>query len=223
VNNVRWRIAGDEVVSCNCAWGCPCQFNGLPTNGRCEGVAAFEIHEGHFGEVGLGGVRFARIYSWPASIPEGNGTRLTIIDDRAAADQRSALVALDSAKHGGLYFEIFASVCPNLLEPIFAPLEIATNRGKRRAQVIILMSWRLAWSRSPAPLAVSRIAPGSCFPTVLNSRRQRWATLSASRLRCRANSRCVTKIATRSLTLSIGATGGGRSCQISFGGAFRRV
>jgi hypothetical protein len=137
VNNVRWRIAGDEVVSCNCAWGCPCQFNALPTNGRCEGVAAFEIHEGHFGEVGLGGVRFARIYSWPASIPEGNGTRLTIIDDRAAADQRSALVALDSAKHGGLYFEIFASVCPNLLEPIFAPLEIAINRGKRRAQVII--------------------------------------------------------------------------------------
>jgi hypothetical protein len=137
VNNFRWRIAGDEVVSCNCAWGCPCQFNALPTNGRCEGVAAFEIHEGHFGEVGLGGVRFARIYSWPASIPEGNGTRLTIIDDRAAADQRSALVALDSAKHGGLYFEIFASVCPNLLEPIFAPLEIAINRGKRRAQVII--------------------------------------------------------------------------------------
>ena len=137
MNNVRWRIAGDEVVSCNCAWGCPCQFNALPTNGRCEGVAAFEIHEGHFVEVGLDGVRFARIYSWPASIPEGNGTRLTIIDDRTAADQRAALVALDSAKHGGLYFEIFASVCPNLLQPIFAPLQIAINRGKRRAQVMI--------------------------------------------------------------------------------------
>jgi hypothetical protein len=137
MSNVRWRIAGDEVVSCNCAWGCPCQFNALPTNGRCEGVTAFEIHEGHFGDVRLDGVRFARIYSWPASIPEGNGTRLTIIDDRSAADQRAALVALDSAKHGGRYFKIFASVCPNLLEPIFAPLEIATNRAKRRAQVII--------------------------------------------------------------------------------------
>ena len=125
MSNVRWRIAGDEVVSCNCAWGCPCQLNALPTNRRCEGVTAFETHEGHFGDVRLDGVRFARIYSWPASIPEGNGTRLTIIDDRAAVDQRAALVALDSAKRGGRYFKIFASVCPNLLEPIFAPLEIA--------------------------------------------------------------------------------------------------
>ncbi|HEY2525401.1 MAG TPA: DUF1326 domain-containing protein [Candidatus Binataceae bacterium] len=137
MNNVKWRIAGDEIVSCNCAWGCPCQFNALPTNGRCEGVAAFEVHEGNFGDVRLDGVRFARIYSWPASIPEGNGTRLSIIDDRATTDQRAALIALDSAKHGGLYFEIFASVCPNLLEPIFAPLEIVINRGKRRAQVTI--------------------------------------------------------------------------------------
>lgn len=137
MNNVKWRIAGDEIVSCNCAWGCPCQFNALPTNGRCEGVAAFEIHGGNFGDVRLDGVRFARIYSWPASIPEGNGTRLSIIDERASTDQRAALIALDSAKHGGLYFEIFASVCPNLLDPIFAPLEIASNRGKRRAQVTI--------------------------------------------------------------------------------------
>ena len=137
MNNVKWRIAGDEIVSCNCAWGCPCQFNALPTNGRCEGVAVFEVHEGNFGDVRLDGVRFARIYSWPASIPEGNGTRLSIIDDRASTDQRAALIALDSAKHGGLYFEIFASVCPNLLDPIFAPLQIATNRTKRRAQVTI--------------------------------------------------------------------------------------
>jgi hypothetical protein len=135
--NIRWRIAGDEVVSCNCAWGCPCQFNALPTQGRCEGVCAFEIQEGHFGKVRLDGVRFVRIYSWPASIPEGNGTRLTVIDDRTTANQRAALVALDSAKYGGLYFEIFASVCPNLLEPLFAPLEIAINRAKRRARVII--------------------------------------------------------------------------------------
>ena len=152
MNNVRWKITGDEVVSCNCAWGCPCQFNALPTHGRCEGVAAFEIHEGHFGDVGLDGVRFARIYSWPASIPEGNGTRLTVIEDRATADQRAALVALDSAKHGGLYFEIFASVCPNRLEPIFAPLEIAINRGKRRARVIIpdILETRVEAIISPA-------------------------------------------------------------------------
>ena len=83
MSNVRWRIVGEEVVSCDCAWGCPCQFNALPTNGRCEAIAAFEIRHGYYGNVTLDGVRFVRVYSWPASIPEGDGTRLTIIDDRA--------------------------------------------------------------------------------------------------------------------------------------------
>ncbi len=30
---VDWRLKGPEVAACNCSWGCPCQFNGLPTLG----------------------------------------------------------------------------------------------------------------------------------------------------------------------------------------------
>ena len=137
MSTVKWRISGEEVVSCDCAWGCPCQFNALPTNGRCEAVAAFDIHHGHYGDVALDGVRFLRVYSLPASIPEGNGTRLTIIDDQTSVAQRAALIALDSGKQGGLYFEIFASVCPNVLEPVFARLEMMTDRERRRAKVIV--------------------------------------------------------------------------------------
>ena len=55
----KWRIAGEEVGSCNCAWGCPCQFNALPTHGRCEGFAGLQIQEGYFGTTRLVGVRFA--------------------------------------------------------------------------------------------------------------------------------------------------------------------
>jgi hypothetical protein len=29
--NTRCRLVGEEIGSCNCAWGCPCQFNALPT------------------------------------------------------------------------------------------------------------------------------------------------------------------------------------------------
>jgi len=77
------------------------EFNALPTNGRCEAIAAFEVRQGCYGNVTRDGVRFIRIYCWPASIPEGNGTRLTIIDDRASADQRAALLLVDGAKQGG--------------------------------------------------------------------------------------------------------------------------
>jgi hypothetical protein len=30
---VDWRIASEEVCSCNSDWGCPCQFEGDPTHG----------------------------------------------------------------------------------------------------------------------------------------------------------------------------------------------
>ena len=137
MSSIKWRIRGEEVVSCDCSWGCPCQFNAHPTNGRCEAIAAFEIHQGHYENVSLDGIRFLRVYSWPASISEGNGTRLMIIEEQASASQRQALLALDGGKQGGLYFEIFASVCPKVLEPIFAPLEIVTDREHRRAKIVV--------------------------------------------------------------------------------------
>ena len=28
---VEWRLTGEEMSNCNCAWGCPCQFNAPPT------------------------------------------------------------------------------------------------------------------------------------------------------------------------------------------------
>ena len=134
---VAWHIAGEEVVSCNCAWGCPCQFNGIPTHGRCEALLAWDIREGHFGDTSLDGVRFARIYSWPGPIHEGNGTRLLVMDERTTPEQREALVALESGLQGYPYFEIFAAVCPTALEPVVAPIEVETDREQRQARINI--------------------------------------------------------------------------------------
>jgi hypothetical protein len=60
-----WRIAGEEFGSCNCAWGCPCQFNALPTHGRCEAFLGCLVSDGYFGNTRLDGIRFARLYWWP--------------------------------------------------------------------------------------------------------------------------------------------------------------
>jgi hypothetical protein len=76
-----WHIAGEEVANCNCGWGCPCQFNALPTTGRCEALIGWQIREGHFGATRLNGVRFTRIVCWPGPIHEGNGTLQTVIDE----------------------------------------------------------------------------------------------------------------------------------------------
>lgn len=129
----RWRIGGEEVNSCNCAWGCPCQFNALPTHGRCEALIGFQIQEGYFGATRLDGVRFVTIRWWPGPVHEGHGTRQTIFDEQATPDQRAALQALDSGTQGGAVFEIFAALCPTVIEPVVAPITIQTDRMRRRA------------------------------------------------------------------------------------------
>ena len=146
-----WRIAGEEVGSCNCNWGWPCQFNAPPTLGRCEGYGAFEIREGHFGPTRLDGVRFAGFYSWPGAIHEGNGTRRMIFDERAAPEQHAALEELESAAHGGGYFEVFSLMCPNRLDPVVAPIELSVDREARLATVRIpcILDSRIEPIRTP--------------------------------------------------------------------------
>ena len=104
---VTWHVKGEAAGGCNCAWGCPCQFNALPTHGRCEGVMTARIAEGHFGTVRLDGVRFAAAFSFPGAMHEGNGTFQLIVDQRATAEQREAIVA---RLWGGLSFEQIAEV-----------------------------------------------------------------------------------------------------------------
>jgi len=57
-----WEIKAREFGNCNCSYGCPCQFNDLPTHGNCEASVGFQIDEGHHGDVKLDGVRMAGIF-----------------------------------------------------------------------------------------------------------------------------------------------------------------
>ena len=132
---VPWRIKGEEAGGCTCAWGCPCQFNALPTQGRCEGLMTVRIGEGHFGPVRLEGVKFAAAFSFPGAMHEGNGTFQMIVDQRATAEQREALIAMTGGGHGGLIFEIFAAVAPNRPTPLVMPIEIEADRERRTGKL----------------------------------------------------------------------------------------
>jgi hypothetical protein len=131
----EWRIVGEEVGSCNCDWGCPCQFESDPTHGNCKTLIGYEIREGHFGETSLDGVRFAEVMAFPGPVYEGNGTMQLIIDESATPEQREAIEQLVSGDHGGTYFEVFASVAPNKHETLEASVEIEADRERRVASV----------------------------------------------------------------------------------------
>jgi hypothetical protein len=133
----NFRIAGEELGSCNCAWGCPCQFNAHPTNGFCEALVVCDIHEGHFGDIPLDGVRFAVLLHFPGAVHEGNGSLQLVVDEGATLDQREAVAAMTSGAHGGLLFEIFAAVAPDRRENLVLPIALESDRERRTGSVTI--------------------------------------------------------------------------------------
>ena len=92
--NVDWYIGGPEFGSCNCAFGCPCQFEALPSYGDCKGLEAVRIDKGHYGDTDLSGLNIVVIYAWPGPIFEGNGAIPSIIDERGDGAQRAALASV---------------------------------------------------------------------------------------------------------------------------------
>ena len=134
---VEWHVKAKELVNCNCAYGCPCQFNALPTHGNCHAVASFDIEEGHFGAVRLDGLRAVVLLSWPGAIHEGNGTRQLIIDERSDQSQRDALATIMSGQEAdeGTLWWIIDAMCPNKLEPLFKPIDVAIDVEARRGHI----------------------------------------------------------------------------------------
>jgi len=110
---VKWGFEAEFIQSCNCDYGCPCNFNGYPTHGNCEALNAYRIREGKFGKVRLDGVKFAMGSWWPKAIHEGNGTGALYVDPGATAEQRNAIEEIWAGKHGGGAFEIFPKTFAN--------------------------------------------------------------------------------------------------------------
>ena len=98
MTEIDWRIRGPEISTCNCNWGCPCQFNSLPTHGHCRAGVAMHIDEGHFDGTSLDGLRWAAMFAWPKAIHEGNGEALLILDEHADESQRGALLGILSGE-----------------------------------------------------------------------------------------------------------------------------
>lgn len=133
----NWRLEGEWIKNCNCAFGCPCDFNAKPTNGSCQGLLGMRITRGHFENTKLDGLTFIVTVHFPGALHEGNGQAQAIIDERASPEQREALFNIMSGKHSaeGTLFHIFSLIVSQMHDPIFAPVEFAFDKDKRTARL----------------------------------------------------------------------------------------
>jgi hypothetical protein len=132
----RWKLVTDYVETCNCNFGCPCNFSGYPTDGYCEAIVGYHIRDGNYGRTKLGGIDVIYVAVWPKAIHQGGGTLRLYVSESATQPQREAIVRIfrGLAKGNGP-FELFAGTMATIEDPVFAPIEFVVDGRRSRFRV----------------------------------------------------------------------------------------
>src|SRR5437899_5246429 len=100
----RWRIRGEWQDSCSCDIGCPCTFDQLPTLGYCQGLLAYHIEKGNFGELSLNNLNMVSVGKYgQGRLLAGHWVVGYVFDEKANSEQREALRKIFMGEAGGRF------------------------------------------------------------------------------------------------------------------------
>lgn len=135
----NWRLEGEWLKNCTCAWGCPCDFNARPTNGDCKGFLGMRITAGHFENIKLDGLAFFVVVHFPGPLHEGDGEAQPILDEKATPEQREAIFQIMSGKYSaeGTLFHIFSLIVTKMHDPVFAAVTFEFDKEARTSRVVV--------------------------------------------------------------------------------------
>jgi hypothetical protein len=158
---MAWNLKGQVVIACNCDYGCPCNFNARPTNGKCEGGWTWHVEEGGYDGVDLAGLNFSVYVNWPGAIHEGDGEAVVLIDERADDDQRAAIETLVSGSVGGPW-GILGWTWPTIHGPHAVPYELRLDglATKLRAGDVV----EVEVDKIRNPVTGDEVTPGVVLP-----------------------------------------------------------
>src|SRR5260370_18364047 len=69
----KWNMEAEYIQSCNCDWGCPCNFDALPTHGSSEALVAYRANREKFRDTKLHARVFAEGLWRTKAIHDGTG------------------------------------------------------------------------------------------------------------------------------------------------------
>lgn len=168
-----WTTKGTVLISCNCDYGCPCNFNALPTAGKCEGEWTWHVEQGAYGATDLSGLTFTLAVNWPGAIHAGNGEGLLLVDDRANDDQREAIHALVKGEAGGPW-GVLGWTWPTLHGPEAAPFDLELNGIRSRVRAG--ESFELEMEPIRNPVSGAEVTPSAVLPQGVVFRRGDFAS-----------------------------------------------
>lgn len=129
----KWQYSGDYLMTCNCDYGCPCNFNARPTQGYCEGLLAVRVREGAYGKTSLKGAKAVMAAWWPGAIHEGGGVMQPYLDAGSAA-RREAMMRILSGEAGGMPWALLAKTY-KVLPPRDAKIQLDVKGKDSRIRV----------------------------------------------------------------------------------------
>ena len=137
MTETNWYWKGRLLEYCSCNSGCPCETKAPPTQGHCDGVMAFQIDEGHYGDVSLDGVIVAATFYFPRAIHHGGGHMQPIFRPETTEEQQAAIFAImgGEGQPVGTVFQIFSVIVDTIHEPQFLPVEFEWDIKKRRGRL----------------------------------------------------------------------------------------
>lgn len=99
----QWTLKGDWFDVCSCNIACPCEFAQAPTVNKCQGVLAYRINEGRFGDTDMSGLNVVGIIRFEGDLWAGETTATVglLVDDRATPEQLEGIQAIFGGAGGG--------------------------------------------------------------------------------------------------------------------------
>ena len=119
-----WSIRGEYMESCNCEVLCPCLLGtrdergsalAEPTDGHCDVPMIFQIHDGHYGEVQLQGIKVGVVIYTPGAMGLGDWTFGLYLDEEGTPEQREACEKIFSGQSGGAVGRFFGPLISHRL------------------------------------------------------------------------------------------------------------
>jgi hypothetical protein len=164
----NWQLDGDWFDVCKCNIPCPCEFAQTPTFGNCDGILAWHVRKGAYGEVVLNDLNVIALGYFEGNLWAGD-TRASMaifIDERGDPRQREAMQMIFSGQAGGWPAQ-FAQSIGEVRGIEFAPIdfELAGDLAEWRAAIPGKVEARAEALTGPTTLPGKRVQtlnpPGS--------------------------------------------------------------
>jgi hypothetical protein len=148
-----WTLKGDWFDVCTCNVVCPCTFAQAPTGNHCEGVLAYRINEGTFGDTDMSGLNVLGVVRFTGDLWAGETTATVglMVDDRASEAQLAGIQAIFGGAAGGW-------------PATFAQL-IGDFRGVEVVPIRMEIADDLSWWKVEAPGRITASAVALTGPT----------------------------------------------------------